>query len=1613
MIPCFCRKVNFQYEIKEYKISQEEKKEFRKLCYIIGSRKDFEKELQVFEEKYQNSPNIEKLYSKIIFTYSYTNNLDREVKKIYDRKFFKYYDSYKEKFKYGKSWNSVINYYMKKTNKNIYLYPPDFKYTSYTPQQNINLHIHGRNLKTVNIEVYKVDFHDYYLVSAGRRDILKNIFKREPLVSKNVEWLKKYSYSRKNIDIEKLEKGYYIFKASADEFEVFNTLMISELSYVLKQDNRKILLYVFDKNSGIPKQGVNVFFHNSKKIYAKGKTDQDGIAILKKKNDIAKYHFYIQDKEEIIYSAFPKYPINKNPKPRCYFYSDRPVYRPEQKSFFKIIIRDQISNLNYSIPSLDKYKVIIKDSKGNKIYEEELEINEYGTVFDSVTLGSNPALGWYSYSIKNKDNRIISSGAAFRVEEYKKPEFKMEIKPEKSAYLNNEEVVVDVNVKYYFGKSVKDSKVDYEIEYTQIYKYMKEQNEYSWFYGDYIESRRYGYRHYYPPIQLKSGETKTDNYGNCKIIFKPKNLKYTAAYTIKVLVTDKSRRQVTGSSRVKIANSEFRIQIKTDKYIYKPGDIAIINYKGKDINGELYPFKGQLSIKRISWTNNKTKEKVILNKDISTDEKGLGFFNFKITENGYYEYKIISKDSLGNRIITSRSFRVRDKNYSDNYISLELEATLDKDLYYAGDTATLIIDSPFKKTSTLVTLEQEEILAYKVINIKQNSELMNFNIDNKYAPGVFLDLSMIKNDRIFTANKIILVPPKEKMLNIKILSAKTTYKPGEEIEFKIEIKDNNNNPVECELSLGITDESLYYIQDEFVYDIRKYFLRNFIHMVETRSGKTYYHRSVSQMPVKSFFGVVETLPGVIRRGGQLYIRGGRGDQINYMVDGVTITDPVTGTFGATIESIKVTSSGMNNEYSPQIQKKIIYVKPEIREYFPDTGYWKPDLKTDKNGIAIIKIKLPDTLTTWRGTVRGITKDTKVGIQTYNVKTFKNILARLELPRFITLGDKFLVSGIIHNYLTESKNVKSELVSEGVELKSNPIQNRKISPGKNHRFDWLVSAKNVGSAEFILNGLTDVESDAMKMDIPIIPFGLQKREVLTGVLTNNHVTEKIKIPETAIPGTLKITMTFNNGSVGKQMFDSLGYLIGFPYGCVEQTMSRFLPNVMVAQTIQRLGLEKPAIQEKLPKMVEMGLNKLHKFQKADGGWGWWKDSSSPYMTAYVMYGLTYAIEADYQVDIKMYKNGITTLKRLFSKEKTGDQKAYMAFVISHFEKPDKNGILKLYNKSNELSIYGKSLLAMALFKVDEREKGTELVKEIKRKAKCSKQSCHFESEKIKYSWRRNDVEVTTYVFRALVMNDPTDELIPKILNWLQLKKTGNYWVSTKDTAAIIFGYSEYLAKVLENSDDLKFEVSVNDTIKLSETFDFKNLEKCKSKLILSSNEIKGNVQDIKIRKNGDAKLYYTIILEYFSDDNPINRFSSCINVKRSYVLKNSDKNPQSIGREINPYKDKIYSGDVIEVEIELKSKDPLQYLMIEDYIPAGCEIVNRTSGRSKYYWIAHQEFRDEKAVFFITKYQGKKTIKYKLRAEIPGTYNVLPTIVTSMYFPEVYANSSSYKLTIVE
>jgi uncharacterized protein YfaS (alpha-2-macroglobulin family) len=165
---------------------------------------------------------------------------------------------------------------------------------------------------------------------------------------------------------------------------------------------------------------------------------------------------------------------------------------------------------------------------------------------------------------------------------------------------------------------------------------------------------------------------------------------------------------------------------------------------------------------------------------------------------------------------------------------------------------------------------------------------------------------------------------------------------------------------------------------------------------------------------------------------------------------------------------------------------------------------------------------------------------------------------------------------------------------------------------------------------------------MQNTVPVYPDGVRRVAAQAGVLQGaGKEAVTVTVPQEAIANSAKLEVTLSPSLAGP-IFEALDYLVGYPHGCAEQTMDRFLPDVIVTRTLKDLGVQRP-VDPMLPRYVSFGIQKLLRFQHDDGGWQWWEnDESDPYMTAYIVYGLAMARDAGYPLAAGPLPRGVNYL-----------------------------------------------------------------------------------------------------------------------------------------------------------------------------------------------------------------------------------------------------------------------------------------------------------------------------------------------------------------------------------
>jgi len=677
-----------------------------------------------------------------------------------------------------------------------------------------------------------------------------------------------------------------------------------------------------------------------------------------------------------------------------------------------------------------------------------------------------------------------------------------------------------------------------------------------------------------------------------------------------------------------------------------------------------------------------------------------------------------------------------------------------------------------------------------------------------------------------------------------------------------------------------------------------------------------------------------------------------------------------------------------------------------RKLFPDTAFWKADLVTDAQGQAEVKLTMPDTLTTWRATCRAATLDTHVGQATYKAIVSKPFSVRLEAPRFFVQGDRAQIGGIVHNLTSAPVTAKVGLEGSGLVVVGKREQERRVAAGGTEHVEWSAMADSLGDCRTRVWADGGTVSDAMELTLPIQPKGRERSETWAPTVTANAIYSAA-IRQDCIPGTQKLTVRLAP-SLAATMLGALEYLARYPYGCVEQTMSCFLPDVVIMRMLKQLRIESPALEAELPKMVQAGLLKLYDMENSDvGGWGWWQhDQPDPWMTAYVVFGLTQAKAAGFAVNEEVLDRGARALAAV--KLARPDDRAYMGYVLALAGSRRKAAVIAdgFTRRGGEyeraaLSDWGRAMLAQLFAQLGRGDEGRALLGPVWDHFKASKA---FDSNGGQW---RSDMETAAALISAASRLSPGDPRLPDLVRWLMEKRQGNRWSSTRDTAFVLYALAEYLPTSSEMTPDMNVVVTVNKQQVAKKHFGRQDVFRPETTLSAGADVLGTQRADVEIRKTGAGRLYCTVTLDQAVGARlnvPV-RTTPGLLIERAYRKGTPTRHERPEREDRLPQRERytFESGEVIEAILTVRCDREFDNMMVEDLIPAGCEIMDRgviQPWEWTYEW-ADQVIRDDRMAFALTHLSpGAHRLAYRMVAQIPGSYTALPPRVFDMYNPQV-------------
>ena len=1413
-----------------------------------------------------------------------------------------------------------------------------------------------------------------------------------------------------------LEPGLYLLTVDAPEvFRIRHLMLVVTANLTYKSSFNEALAWLTDLQSGQPISGATVrFYDDDFDLFAEGVTGADGVVEVARPPVDYLYNLSYaiaegpglfavalsQWDEGIQAWQFGNIPVQYDAQHySLYLYTDRPIYRPGQEVFFKGVLRAK-DDVTYSLPDLASVHVVVRDDQGNIIYEKDLPVSEMGTFNGSITLDQEAGLGYYSLEV-SRDSLYNSIG--FQVAEYRKPEFIVSVTPQATQVLAGEEIVVNVSAQFFFGGPVSDAAVQWTVLSDQYFFEYKGPGNYSFY--DWEQDQRYGVE-FIPGFGevIAEGEGRTDANGQFVIRF-PASLEDVSGsrrFTVEATVTDVNEVSVSGRTEVIVHKGRYYVGVSPDTYIGRAGEpisaaLIVVDWGSKPVRNQ--PVTVELveqvwrnvreedEFGRTQWTWNLEQRPVGDPVTVTTDGEGKAHVTLTPPRGGSYKIRASVTDPQGNIQrgsafvwISGDEFVVWRQANNDR-----IDLIADKDTYQPGETAEILIASPFQgeDVQALISIERGSILRYEVITLPSNSYVYRLPISGDLAPNVYVSVVLIKgvdNTNPVPAFKMGLVKigvdPVEQTIQLTVTPDRDRVGPREEVTYTIEARDFAGQPVDAEVSLALVDLATLSLALPNSGPIRDHFYGN------------------------AGLGVLTAVPMtnlVDRLNQQLFDQGKGGG-----------------------------GGGAEGFF-------------DIRTEFRDTAYWSAVVRTGEDGTTTVSITLPDNLTTWRMDARAITAETLVGQAQVDIVATKPLLVRPQTPRFFVTNDEATLSAVVHNNTEAPLRTRVALQAQGVTIIGAAEQVVDIPAGGRVVVEWpVVVNPDAEWVDLVFSAEGDNLRDASKPPLgdpshdqmlPVYRYEVPETVGTAGqIVGEGQRNEGVVLPPTYEVTQGNVTVRIDP-SLAAATIDGLTWLEHFPYECTEQTVSRFLPNALTVRALRQLGIQDAELERRLDQQIGIGLQRLYAQQHVDGGWGWFVESpSNPTVTAYVVQGLLAAREAGYTIEERVLEDALTYLRGrlkpldMLSEQHERHTQAYVLYVLALAGQPDASRTVQLYEARQGMQHFARALLAQTLWMIDPADARLETLKsDLVNAAILSATGAHWEeSSEDRWNWN-TDTRSTAIILDTFARLWPQSELAPNIVRWLMVARQGSHWETTQETVWALIGLTDWMAATGELDANYTWRFEFNGQSYAQGAVSPETVRQSQVITIDVQQLLRDVVNRFTfIRSAGAGRLYYTAHLTAYLPVEEIAPLSRGVIVSRRYL--DASGNPITEGR----------VGDVITVEVTIIAPNDLYYVVVEDPFPAGAEAVDVSLLTESvlgerpvikpddplakgwgWWWFSQTDLRDEKAVLFADVLpRGTYQYTYQIRLGTVGRFRVIPTVAREFYFPEVYGRGEGMLFTIL-
>ncbi|HEY0155963.1 MAG TPA: alpha-2-macroglobulin family protein [Thermoanaerobaculia bacterium] len=1421
-----------------------------------------------------------------------------------------------------------------------------------------------------------------------------------------------------------------------DPAPVSTLVQATNLGISVKDSPRNTVVLVTRLDDGRPVEGAKVSIRTKdNKVFWSGTTNAQGLAIapntdLRRKKEAPKsedewesewtnlneIHFVVTAEKEgdlayvgsdwneglLPWDFNVRYDLNEaEPQLRGTVFADRGVYKLGEEVHFKLVARADTPDGMQLLAPGTKVEVTLRDAHSRDLDTRTVVVNAWSSAEWTFRIPQEAPLGTYSVQATTAKHRGTVGGELL-VAAYRRPDFRVDTTLTSDSSLAGTQLAGRVTGRYLFGAPMSGKNVKWTYSKRELFdppqkvtdRFPLERWE---FLGRDWDAPETGV------TTISQEEGKLDPKGELRLpLATDKAAGAPFEYRLEGVVTDITRQQIAGRASARVDPAPWYIGLRRPPFFAdapKGIDTEVIaaGLDGLAVAG----VNVKVELKRIQWTSVRQAEgHGFYDWESERKEVSAGEWNvvtktqpvplhIPITEGGQYLLVARAEDAEGRSTTTRSWFYAVGQGYTawarEDHNRIELVP--EKKTYRPGETARIMIKSPWETATALLTTEREGVRTWQPFALTSTQQTITVPITEKEIPNVFVSVLLVKGRTkqdagvdgsdpgkpAFRLGYVELqVEDASKRLTVDVKANRDEFRPAAKAQIDVNVKDTAGRPSQSEVTLWAVDYGVLSLTGYSTPDVLESIYLDKALQVSNADSR---QRIISRR--------VLTPKGATDGGG-----GGK--------------DAGPGT---------------------------------LRKDFRVLAFWVGSLVTDANGRAKADVTLPESLTTYRIMAVAGDRQSRFGWDEAEIRVNKPLMLTPAWPRFMAVGDKARFGAVVHNQLTRAGKATVSIESlDPAILSVSGSQSVELKPGTNAEVRFEANAHAVGDARIRMRVQMGRENDAFEDVIPVRVLVSPETVAAYGEAKPN-ATEQFELPRNVVPGYggLRVDLS-STAMVG--LAESGRYLVEYPYGCAEQRASKSLALMLAADLGEAFSL--PGIDPaKAKTSVQASLLELTKYQCSDGGFSFWAGdctSTSPYLTSWVVHVLQRGAKLGYTVDRALLDRAYTYLDGRLSEPPPPNEgwipayNAWQAFVIKALAEGGRNTdshFNRVYEYRDRMPVFA---LAFLLDAAQSPETKTELRRRINNSILTEGGTAHVEELKdpyLEWLWSSN-VRSTAIVLGTYVRQGQDEELVKRMVRWLmQVRKHGR-WDDTQENAWALESLVDFYRKYESETPDFIATLRLGDQQLAQETFRGRSTE-AKSQQWSMADLLKRGVTNapLTFNREGTGTLYYMLRLRYAANVLQQQALDRGFHLERDYVL--SGPPGSQPGAPVTSFK----AGDLITVTLRIRATKERRYVAITDPIPAGTEpvetwfattasaLVEQQSRQERVSWawwersgFDHVERHDDRVNVFATRMlEGDHTFTYLVRATTSGTFIAAPTHAEEMYEPEVFGRTATTTVNI--